>query len=602
MTIAQDTETQRPAQPRRGRVVRLGWLWEDLGKRRGAAFAVAFVTLISPIVGLLLPLRVRSRTEDLLTSAPLEELASELGIVLAIAIASLTITALRRFLMARLCLGIITDLRDTLYRHILTLAPRELRRGEDGQVTNAFTYDLDLLHVALKRMLGVLGPSIFLATIYSAALFWFSWQLATALIGVFVPMIALTNIFVRHIHARAHGAQARQSQLLGELSETLAGPKEIKLFRLEAQLAERFGAVNRSAYRETLRRDFLAELHPFLLSTLIACAIAAVIFLAALFVAQDWIAPGDLAGFLVCIGLLYPQVQEIGHSLGQAVQIFAARERIDTVLSMPPETDIAASSGPLPTDGAITMTGVHFTHEGGSPAIHDLSLDVADGERVAIVGPSGAGKSTLLELLPRFNEPDAGSIHIGGVPINEIALADLRTRVGLVLQVPFLFRGTLRENLTAGQLGVPDEKLLDAARQARVDEFVARLPNGYDSEIEPGGANLSVGQRQRIAIARVLLRDPPILLLDEPTSALDVASETHVGEAIRAASKGRTTIIVAHRLSTVRDVDRIVVMDMGRIAEQGTHDDLIARGGIYAGLYAQFEGSERSQKAVADPL
>ena len=591
MSVAENANTEKASSPPSGRIIRLGWLWRDLTARRNATLVVALVTLASPFVGLLLPLRVRSRTEDFLTSLPLEDLAGELGVILAIAFASLLMTTLRRFLMARLCLRIVTDLRDRLYRHILTLAPRALLRGEDGQVTNAFTYDLELLHNAMRRLLGTLVPALFLASVYGAALFWFSWQLATVLIAVFVPMIAMTNVFVRHIHNRAHGAQARQGELLGELSETLAGPKEIKLFRLEAKLADRFGTVNAAAYRETLRRDFLSELHPLLLSGLIALAIAGVVFLAAMFVARQWIAPGDLAGFLVCLGLLYPQVQEIGAALGQAVQMFAARERIDKVLAMPPEVDGASAPGTLLENGRIDIEGVSFTHDGGTRAIHDLTLTIKDAERVAIVGPSGAGKSTVLELLPRFNEPDTGTIHIGGVALNEIALADLRTQVGLVLQVPFLFRGTLRENLTAGLIGVPEAKVIEAARQARVDEFADRLPEGYDTEIDPGGSNLSVGQRQRIAIARVLLRDPPILLLDEPTSALDVASETHVGAAIQAASRGRTTVIVAHRLSTVRDVDRIIVMDQGRVTEEGSHAELLARRGLYAGLYAQFEGS-----------
>ncbi len=592
MSIADSTTNTQEPPSAQARVVRLGWLWQALKEKQASALVVAGFTLIAPVVGLLLPLRVRSRTEDFLTSAPLSEIGTELGIIFAIAMAGFLISSVRRFLVFRLCLGIVTDLRDKLYRHILTIAPRELRRSEDGQVTNAFTYDLDLLHNMLKRMLGDLGPSIFLASVYSVALFWFSWQLAIALFFFFLPMILLTNVFVSRIHKRAHGAQARQGELLGELSETLAGPKEIKLFRLEAQLAKRFGRVNREAYAETLKRDFLSELHPFLMSTLIALAIGAVVYLAALFVARGWITPGDLAGFLVCIALIYPLVREIGRSLGQVVQIFAARERIDRVLAMPSEADKAAAASVSPKGGSISLQNVKFTHDGGSPAIHDLTLQIQDGERVAIVGPSGAGKSTLLELLPRFNEPDSGQIEIGGVPINAISLDELRTRVGLVLQVPFLFRGTLRENLTAGQLGVSDDQLNEAARQARVDEFAERLPQGYETEIDPGGSNLSVGQRQRIAIARVLLRNPPILLLDEPTSALDVASETHVGEAIRAASKGRTTVIVAHRLSTVRDVDRIVVMDRGRIAEQGAHAELLARGGIYAALHAQFEGSK----------
>src|SRR6056297_1476858 len=555
------------------RIVRLGWLWDDLKRRRGEFAIVIGITLVAPFVALLLPLRVQDRTEDLLQSAQVAALAGELGIILVIVFASLALTVLRRYLMARLCLGIITDLRQTLYRHIMALAPRDLQRTEGGQVTNAFTYDLNVLHASLQRLLGALLPSLVL---------------------VIGPMALLTNFFARRIHTQSHAAQARQGQLLGELAETLAGPKDIKLFRLEPRLVERFGGVNREAFRTALRRDLLSELHPFSVSIIVAFAIAAVVVVSAVFLAEGWIDAGALAGFVVCLGLLYPQVQEFSQSLGQAMQLFAGRERIDRVLDLPPETD-ASAEGLAPENGAIDFRDVDFAHPGGGPTISGLTLHIADGERVAIVGPSGAGKSTLLELLPRFNEPSAGGIEIGGVPIRDMPLSALRSRIGLVLQTPFLFRGTLRENLTAGRDGLSEARIREVAVQARVDEFAERLPQGYDTTIEPGGTNLSVGQRQRVAIARVLLSDPPILLLDEPTSALDVGSESHVAEAIRSAARGRTTIIVAHRLTTVRDVDRIVVMDAGHVVEEGTHEALIAKGGLYASLYAQFEGSERAR-------
>lgn len=572
--------------------MRLAWLRAELWNRRGEFAVAAAITLFAPVVTLLLPFRVQQRTEDLLQSGEVQALAMELGVILLIAAASLTLTALRRFLMARLCLGIVTDLRQRLYRHVMALAPRDLQRTEGGQVTNAFTYDLEVLHNALKKMLGTLLPSVFLATVYSVALFWFSWRLALILILVIGPMAFLTNFFARRIHAASQGAQARQSELLGEIAETLAGPKEIKLFRLEPRLIERFAGVNREAYRTSLRRDLFAELNPLTVSLIVAFAIAAVIILSAFFIARGWAQPGDLAGFVVCLGLLYPQVQELSGALGQAVPLFAARERIERVLEIAPEVD-GRAGGQEPANGAISMRRVTFGYPGAEPAIEDLDLDIADGERVAIVGPSGAGKSTLLELLPRFNEPTSGEIEIGGLPIRDIPLSVLRERIGLVLQVPFLFRGTLRENLAAGQEGLSEARIREIAVEARVDEFAERLPEGYDTMIEPGGANLSVGQRQRVAIARVLLRDPPILLLDEPTSALDVGSETHVAEAIRTASRGRTTLIVAHRLSTVRDVDRIIAMDRGRVVEEGTHEALLAKGGLYAELHAQFEGAPR---------
>lgn len=589
MPVDSATQSTDAGLPERQRIVRLGWLWDDLMRRKPEFALVTAVTFVAPFVALILPLRVQGNIETLLQNADVAPLARELGVILLIVFASLTLTVIRRFLMARLCLGIIMDLRQNLYRHIMALAPRDLQMTEGGQVTNAFTADLQVLHGSLMRMLGALLPSLFLSVVYAAALFWFSWRLALILLLVIGPMALITNYFAARIHAASHGSQARQSELLGELSETLAGPKEIKLFGLEDNLVDRFENVNREAFRVKLRRDLLSELHPFTVSLIVAFAIAGVVVLSAAFIANGWVDPGDLAGFVVCLGLLYPQIQEVSQSLGQAMQLFAGRERIDRVLDMPPEQDIE-TAGPEPRNGSITLRDVTFAYPGGGPAIEQLDLEIADGERVAIVGPSGAGKSTLLELLPRFNEPSSGLIEIGGVPIRDISLAALRRRIGLVLQVPFLFRGTLRENLLAGADGIDPDRFSEVVRQARVDEFASGLPQGYETMIEPGGGNLSVGQRQRVAIARVLLRDPPILLLDEPTSALDVGSESHVAEAIRTAARGRTTVIVAHRLSTVRDVDRIVVMDAGRIVEAGSHDHLLAQNGLYARLHAQFEG------------
>lgn len=573
-----DTSQARPA------AFRIGWLLADLRRRRLEVAAVIAVALLSPVVALLLPLRVRSRTEALLQGAPMAELARELGVLLLIVVASILLTAMRRYMIARLCLAIVTDLRQRLYEHLLAVGPRALAQAEGGQMTNAFTYDLEVLHQALKRVLGALLPSLFFGTIYALALMWFSWRLTLVLVAVFLPIALLTNAFARRIHVAAHDSQARQGDLLGDLAETLSAPKEIKLFDLGRRLGARFADINRRAFRQQLRRDLLGELGPLSISLVVALGIAAVVLLSSLFIQRQWIAPGDLAGFVVCLGLFYPWVQEAGNALGQSVQLFAARERIERVLDLPPETAIESGPRRPARPGDIAFRDVTFGYESGTPALRGLTLDIAEGESIAVVGPSGAGKSTLLELLPRFNDPQSGRITIAGVDLRDMDLAELRRMIGLVLQVPLLFRGTLYENLCIGDPEADREKVMRVAALARVDEFAERLPEGYDTLLEPGGGNLSVGQRQRIAIARVLLKDPPILLLDEPTSALDAASERHVTEAIGQVARGRTTIIVAHRLSTVRHVDRVVVLQAGQLVEQGSHEALLARGGVYSRL------------------
>jgi ABC-type multidrug transport system fused ATPase/permease subunit len=238
----------------------------------------------------------------------------------------------------------------------------------------------------------------------------------------------------------------------------------------------------------------------------------------------------------------------------------------------------------------VSFHGVGFRYRKDVPILRDVRLSVRAGERVALVGPSGAGKSTTLKLIPRFYDVTTGAITIDGYDLRELPLSFLRSQIGLVQQEPFLFNGTVRENILYGNLSAGQEAMEAAARAARAHEFIAALPDGYDTWIGERGVKLSVGQRQRISIARVLLKDPPIVLFDEATSNIDTETEVKIREALNELTKGRTTIIIAHRLSTIQDVDRIVVVAQGRVVEDGTHDVLLDKGGVYAGLYeAQFQ-------------
>ena len=559
--------------------------WRDLG----AALAA---TLLAAGVSLLLPLQARHLVEDVFPARDLVRLAGALAGLLAIVAAGRGLSALKRFLLERLALRIVTARRERLFAHLLSLSPRALQATGGGTVYAGFTTDLTMFQDAMKTLFAVIVPSVLFVTIYVGAMIWYSWLLSLCLVLIVVPLVVATNVFGKRIHTAAHRVQGLFADLYSEIGETMGGAKDIKLLEMAPRVRARFAARNVETRAAAIRREQLMALHPLVMSLCVAVGVAALVFLGAGLLQGGMLDVGTLTSFVVCLTLAYPPIQELSNGLGQLAELRAAAERLDRLETLAPERD-SAGPGRIPRAAPIRMEGVSFAY-GDAPALHAVDLDIAAGERVAIVGPSGAGKSTLLELLPRFLEPTEGRILIAGQDTARMSLAALRRGIGLVLQVPFVFSGTLMENLAAADPDATPERIREVARQARVAEFAEALPRGYDTPIEAAGANLSVGQRQRIAIARVLLKDPPILLLDEPTSALDARSERLVGEALAQAARDRTVLIVAHRLSTVKDVDRVVVLSEGRVVEQGRHADLVAEDGLYAELCRQSDWIDRT--------
>lgn len=572
--------------------------WHEIAGLRGDFWVAMALTGLAAATGLLLPARARVLVDEVLPSGILADVSREVGLLLAIIALSIGFSALRRFALERMAVRLVTRLRRRLFAHVLSVAPYDLQHAEGGSVLSGFTNDLMRYLDVIKSILAVVIPTAVFTVVYVSAMFWFSWQLSLTLVLMVVPLVMATGWFARRIHHATHRVHASLAALLRELSEGISGVREIKLFTLEPRVLAQFESVNHEAERALIDREKLISAHPFAVSMCVAVGIAAILLISAYAVSHEMITVGNLTGFLVCVALAYPPIQELSHELGQVAQLSAVRERLDAIMAIPSEPS-PGPGAPQPADSGIRFERVSFGYPEQSDILQDLSFTIAPGERVAIVGPSGAGKSTLLELLPLFHRARSGRVLIGGVDIAAMPLDDLRKRIGLVLQVPFLFRATLMENLRAGAPDASPEAVMQAARDARVDEFASRLPQGYDTMLEPGGTNLSVGQRQRIAIARVFLKDPPILLLDEPTSALDAASEAHVAAALRNATQARTTLIVAHRLSTLRDVDRIIAMQDGRIVEQGSHAALLARDGLYAALWRHSQAAGREGEDAA---
>ena len=410
---------------------------------------------------------------------------------------------------------------------------------------------------------------------------WYSWMLFLVSVALISPLAFVAAYFGRKLHSAAHTTQGRLAGLVGRFEEAITGAREIKSFAREPEVAASFDKLNGETLRTQLRREKMDTLHPFAVGQTAGIGVAVMIVVSTIMLDHGLITFATLTAFMVCVGLSYSPLQEAAQSIGRLIQLFAVLDRFDDLLGLPVETSGSKRLMPGAVKGAIRFDHVWFSHEDKAFSLEDFNLDIRPGHKLAIVGPSGAGKSTLLDLVARFLTPQQGAIRIDGEDAANFALADLRRKIGFVSQEPVLFESSLMDNLRFAMPDASEAEVHEACRAAYVDEFAQRLPMGYDTHLQTGGTNLSVGQRQRIAIARVLLKNPHILLLDEPTSALDSESERLVRQALDVVSQGRTTLIVAHRMSTVRDCDRIIVMDTGRIVEDGTHDELFARHGLY---------------------
>lgn len=582
--------------PRRKDLKPLGHILPFVVAHKANAFAALFFLLLSTASTLGLTVALRSVVDHGFVTGSSQALNRYFLIMVAVALALAAASALRYFFVTKLGEMVVADLRKAVYAHTLTLDQAYFLNTRIGEVLSRLTTDITIVEtmvgsaasIALRNLLSLMGAL--------ALLFIVSPKL-TGLIVLLVPVI-LVPLFLygRRVRVLSVSAQDRFAEAVGFAGESLDALDTVQAFGREKSAAKRFAEAVNMAFRASLTRIEARAVMTAMVIGLVFSGVAVVLWLGAQAVLSGTMTGGALVQFLFLSVMAAAAVGALGEVWGDVQKASGAMERISELLNARPAIAAPARPRPLPSPskGEIAFDDVVFAYPGRPdlPALRGFDLRVRSGETVALVGPSGAGKSTVLRLLLRFYDPQSGSIRLDGVDLREADPQQVRARMALVAQDAPLFSGSALDNIRYGREEASIDAIMAASRAAEADGFISALPQGYDTSVGERAKTLSGGQKQRLAIARALVRNAPVLLLDEATSALDAENERLVQQALHDAMTGRTTLVIAHRLATVQRADRIVVMDAGRVVEQGTHTDLVAQGGLYAKLAKLQFGAE----------
>ncbi len=554
------------------------------GRRASLAVATLVVATVTTVAG---PLAAKEVIDEGISIGSYRGVVIWVGVFLAITVVGWAATAAQSYLTSWVGERMLADLRTAIFTHVQRLDLGFFERTPAGVVISRLTNDIDAMNsmvtdgptTLLQNTLVLIGSAVVLLVL--------DWRLALATLTVF-PAMAVGTVIFRRYSARAYRrTRERMGEVTASLQEDISGVRVVQAFRRERANFERFRKVNdgyRAANVQTV--NYASVYFPFV-SLLSAVATAVVLGYGGLLVFHGQLTPGALFAFLALLSNFFDPVQQLSQFYQTLLGAMAALDKVVEVLETEPAMSDSPTAGPLPAiAGRVEFDGVRFSYAAeGTEVLHSVSFTAEPGQTIALVGHTGAGKSTIVKLLARFYDPTGGRVLIDGHDLRDVTAHSLRSQLGIVPQEGFLFSGSVRSNIAFGRPDASFEDVVAAAQAVGADEFIRALPDGYDTQIQERGARLSIGQRQLVAFARALLADPRILILDEATSSVDIPTEARIEEALQTLLAGRTALVVAHRLSTIRGADVIVVLEHGEVIEAGTHRQLLALRGRYFALY-----------------
>ncbi|MBK8739441.1 MAG: ATP-binding cassette domain-containing protein [Betaproteobacteria bacterium] len=567
----------------------LSRLWQFVSPHRRTLALALVVLVIAAAAALALPVAVRQMIDLGFSRSNTEHIDRYFLLLFAVAAVLGLFTAARFYLVSWLGERVVADIRSAVYKHVIGMSPSFFEVTRTGEVLSRLTTDTTLIQVVVGTSMSMALRNILLLSGGLVMLAVTSPRLTGYTIGLLLLVVLPIIAFGRKVRKLSRATQDRVADSSALAGEKLNAVSTVQAFTQTRSEAARFGDSVEASFATALRRIRARAALTAIMIVMVFGAIVLVLWLGARAVLDGTMTAGELSQFVLYAVMVASGIGALSEVWGDVQRAAGATERLMELLAAKPDIVAPANPVPLPAPrGEIAIEGVTFRYPSrpDHPSLAGVTLEVHSGETVAVVGPSGAGKSTLFQLLLRFYDPQQGRVLVDGVDIADADPEAVRARIGIVPQDTVIFSADAMENIRYGRAGATDEEVKAAARAAIADEFIESLPEGYRTFLGERGVRLSGGQRQRIAIARAILKNPPILLLDEATSALDAESERQVQAALEYLMQDRTTLVIAHRLATVRKATRIVVMDEGRVVATGTHDALVAGGGLYAKLAA----------------
>jgi ABC-type multidrug transport system fused ATPase/permease subunit len=568
---------------------------------RGTLFISLFLAMVAQAGTLAIPY-LTEQVVNAIDDKDKTRVPELIGVVLAIGVVKASCTLGRRLISGKQALGVELDMRNAMYAKFLRLSFGYFDRNQTGQLMSRATVDLQAVRFFLGYGLIFFFQHVFTVLSVGVLLFLVSWKLALIVLALTPAMIALAYVYSRVSHPVLRDVQQKMADVATVAEENVVGVHVVKAFAQEQAEQDKFERRSEALFVQSVRANRQRAFYVPVLAFVPLLSQAAVILVGGRMVADGSMSIGAFIAFNLWLSMVIFPLRMLGMWVGEGQRATASGERIFQILDAPEEIRDAPGAGSLPAgSGRVRFEGVTFGYRRDLPVLSGIDLELAPGKTVALIGHTGSGKTTLASLIPRFYDVSAGRVTIDGADVRDVTLESLRSEIGIIAQDPFLFSATVRENLSFGRPNATDEEIVEAARLAQAHDFIERLPDGYETVIGERGITLSGGQRQRVAIARALVVDPRILILDDATASVDASTEARIRLGLREAMRGRTTIIVAHRLSTIALADEIVVLDHGEIAARGTHDEVLAASDVYREIveHGRLEGTISEEPEAA---